>query len=139
MSLAAVRRLGGMTTTTATFTGIHTVAIPVTDQDRTQALLEGLGFQTRFDAELQPGFRWIELAPPGAATSIAVVEAGEELPTGVDTGIRLITPDARVAHDQLRNLGLAVGDLLDWESVPLMFSFEDYDGNRLYVSEPSQR
>ena len=74
---------------------VSTVAIPVTDQDRTKALFEGLGFETRFDADLGGGFRWIELVPPGADTSIAVVATGDELPTGIDTGIRLVTPDAR--------------------------------------------
>jgi catechol 2,3-dioxygenase-like lactoylglutathione lyase family enzyme len=136
--VSAVRR-HGMTTTDPTFTGISSVAIPVTDQDRSKALLARLGFQTRFDAELQDGFRWVELAPPGAATAVSLVTTGQELPTGVDTGIRLITPDARLAREELLTLGLAVGELLDWESVPLMFSFEDYDGNRLYVAEPSER
>jgi catechol 2,3-dioxygenase-like lactoylglutathione lyase family enzyme len=120
-----------------TFTGLSTVAIPVTDQDRTKALLETLGFETRFDADLGDGFRWVELAPPGAVTSIALVASGDELPTGVDTGIRLVTPDARAARAELLALGLSVGELLDWDTAPLMFSFVDPDGNRLYVAEPT--
>jgi hypothetical protein len=127
-----------MTKRTTTFTGLSTVAIPVTDQDRTKALLEGLGFETRFDADLADGFRWVELAPPGAVTSIALVASGDELPTGVDTGIRLVTPDARAAHAELLALGLSVGELLDWDTTPLMFSFCDFDGNRLYVAEPDR-
>ena len=118
-----------------TFSAIRCVAIPVTDQVRTQALYEGLGMEVRFDAELQPGFRWIELAPPGSEASLALVTTGDALPTGVDTGIRLTTPDARAAHDHLGALGLEVGDLLDWDTAPLMFSFCDFDGNRLYVSQ----
>jgi hypothetical protein len=106
-------------------------------QDRTKALLERLGFETRFDADLGDGFRWIELAPPGAVTSIALVATGDDLPTGIDTGIRLMTPDARPAHAELRALGLSVGELLDWPTAPLMFSFCDLDGNRLYVAEPA--
>ena len=126
-----------MTTDTrnTTITGVHAVAIPVRDQDRTKALLERLGFEARFDADLADGFRWVELAPPGGATSIALVATGEGLPTGIDTGIRLVTPDARSAHAELIGLGLDVGELLDWETAPLMFSFCDHDGNRLYVSE----
>jgi hypothetical protein len=124
-------------TSAARFTGVRTVAIPVTDQDRTKALLEKVGFEIQFDAELRPGFRWIELAPPGAEVSLALVATGEGLPTGVDTGIRLVTPDARAAHAELQALGLDVGELLDWETAPLMFSFCDFDGNRLYVSEVS--
>jgi hypothetical protein len=134
MSAPSTNRRSGMADAT-TFTRASTVAIPVTDQDRTKALFEGLGFETRFDADLGGGFRWIEVVPPGAETSIAVVATSDELPTGVDTGIRLVTPDARAAHQRLAGLGLDVGELLDWETAPLMFSFTDYDGNRLYVSE----
>src|SRR5688572_649450 len=119
-----------MTKPTTTFTGVSTVAIPVTDQDRTKALLERVGFETRYDADLGDGFRWVELAPPGAATSVALVATGEGLPTGIDTGIRLVTADARAARAELLALGLAVGELLDWETTPLMFSFTDPDGNR---------
>jgi len=122
-------------TNNATFTAVRTVAVPVTSQDRTKALFEDLGFETQLDAELQPGFRWIELAPPGAPTSIALVQTGDQLPTGVDTGIRLVTGDARATHARLVDLGLSVGELLDWETAPLMFSFCDFDGNRFYVSQ----
>ena len=120
---------------TTTFTAVITVAVPVTDQDRTKALLERLGFETRLDAELQVGFRWVELGVAGGATTISLVLAGDELPAGVDTGIRLATPDARAAHATLGEMGLEVGELLDWETAPLMFSFLDPDGNRYYVTE----
>jgi len=126
-----------MTTGTTMFEGLSTVAIPVTDQDRTKALFEKLGFETRFDADLGDGFRWLELAPPGAVTSIALVASGDCLPTGIDTGIRLVTSDAHAAHAGLVALGLPVGELLDWPTAPLMFSFCDLDGNRLYVAEPA--
>ncbi len=126
-----------MAAQTTTFTGLATVAIPVTDQDQTKALLEDLGFETRFDADLGDGFRWVEVAPPGAVTSIALVTTGDDLPTGVDTGIRLVTQDARAAHAALHERGLSVGELLDRPTAPLMFSFCDLDGNRLYVSEPA--
>jgi catechol 2,3-dioxygenase-like lactoylglutathione lyase family enzyme len=119
------------------FTGLSTVAIPVTDQERSKHLFEALGFGCRFDAELQEGFRWIELAPPGAATSVALVAAGPDLPTAIDTGIRLIATDARAAQAKLQALGCDVGELLDWDTAPLMFSFRDPDGNRFYVAETS--
>lgn len=126
-----------MTDATPTFSGLSTVAIPVSDQDRTKALFETLGFETRFDSDLGEGFRWIEMAPPGAATSVALVTGGDDLPTGIDTGIRLVTPDARAAHQRLGGLGLPVGELLDWPTAPLMFAFRDFDGNRLYACEPA--
>ena len=121
---------------TTLFTKLQTVAVPVKDQDRTKALLEDLGFTSTIDMELQPGFRWVELAfPSGEGASLSLVTTGVELPTGIDTGIRLLTTDARAAHAQLAEKGLDVGELLDWESTPLMFSFLDPDGNRFYVSQ----
>jgi hypothetical protein len=116
-------------------TNVQCVAVPVADQDRTKALFEEIGFTATMDTELRPGFRWIELAPPGGGTSIALVMTGDDLPTGVDTGIRLLTRDARSAHTALAAKGLDVGELLDWASVPLMFSFRDFDGNRFYVGQ----
>jgi catechol 2,3-dioxygenase-like lactoylglutathione lyase family enzyme len=120
---------------TSTFTAVTTVAIPVSDQDRTKALLQRLGFVERMDVELQPGFRWIEMAAPGAGTTLSLVRTGPHLPTGIDTGIRLATPDAKAAHAAVSQLGFEVGELLDWETAPLMFSFCDQDGNRFYVTE----
>jgi catechol 2,3-dioxygenase-like lactoylglutathione lyase family enzyme len=121
--------------TTPTFTGMHTVAVPVTDQERTKEPFERFGLQTRRDTELQPGFRWIEMALADTPTSLALVQTGPQLPAGIDTGIRLTTPDARAAHAGVIELGLDAGELLDWETAPLMFSFTDYDGNRFYVSQ----
>ena len=121
--------------TTPSFTGIHTVAVPVTDLDRAKALFEQLGLSTRMDEELQPGFRWIEMAFGNTPTSLALVATGPELPVGVDTGIRITTGDARAAHAQVASLGLDAGELLDWDTAPLMFSFADHDGNRFYVAQ----
>jgi catechol 2,3-dioxygenase-like lactoylglutathione lyase family enzyme len=125
-----------MTATTFTLTAISTVAIPVADQDATKRLFEDLGFETRFDADVNVGFRWIDMAPPGGGTSLSVIASDDTLPTGIDTGIRFLAPDARAARARLVDLGLRVGDLLDWPTAPLMFEFWDLDGNKMYVSEP---
>lgn len=117
------------------FSRLQTVAVPVSDQSRSLELFEALGFTTTMDAELQPGFRWIELTAAAGGTTVSLVAAGADLPVGIDTGIRLLTPDARAAHGVLTTRGLEVGELLDWESAPLMFSFLDLDGNRFYVSQ----
>ncbi|MBM7819036.1 catechol 2,3-dioxygenase-like lactoylglutathione lyase family enzyme [Cellulosimicrobium cellulans] len=121
---------------TTHLTGVHTVAVPVTDQDRALAYYTGtLGFEVRMDGELQEGFRWIEVAPPGSATSVALVAAGDGVPAGVDTGIRLATSDAAADHAALTDAGASTGELLRWEGVPPMFSLRDVDGNTLYVME----
>ena len=87
-------------------------------------------------APASDGSRWPCRA---GEASVALVTTGPELPTGIDTGIRLATDDARAAHDTVAAAGLDAGDLLDWPGVPLMFSFADLDGNRFYVSETSTR
>ena len=121
--------------TTPIFDTIRCVAVPVGDLDRSKALFEQLGLTTSFDAELQPGFRWVELTAPSGGANLALVHAGGQLPAGIDTGIRLVTSNARSAHEAVHRAGLDAGDLLDWPTAPLMFSFTDLDGNRFYVSE----
>jgi catechol 2,3-dioxygenase-like lactoylglutathione lyase family enzyme len=119
-----------------TITTIRTVAIPTEDQDRALAFFVGtLGFEPRFDHELTPGFRWIEVAPPGSAVSVAIVAAGPQLPAGVDTGIRFVTTDAEAEHASMQQQGVDVGELLRWPGVPVMFSFRDRDGNVFYLAE----
>ena len=135
MSLPPPTRLTPMTTNL--FTSVRSVAVPVTDQDRSKSLLERLGFTVSMDTELRPGFRWIEMNVAGGGASIALVQTGPELPTGIDTGIRIATDDARAVYAAVGAAGLDAGELLDWPGVPLMFSFVDLDGNRFYVSETS--
>ena len=122
--------------TTTHFTGLHTVAVPVRDQDAALAFYrDTLGLEVRMDGELQEGFRWIEVAPPGAVVSLALVQEGEGQEAGTDTGIRLATSDAAADHATLDALGVGVGELLRWEGVPPMFSLRDPDGNVLYVMQ----
>ena len=121
-----------------TITHVHAVAVIVDDQDRAlQFYTDTLGLEVRLDAPLDAEFRWIEVAPPGAATGIALVRPDGQGTTaaGGDTGIRLAVADATATHEQLRSAGAAVGELLIWDDVPPMFTLEDPDGNRLYVVE----
>ena len=124
--------------TTTTITTIRTVAIPAADQDRAAAFfVDVLGFEPQMDAELAAGFRWIEVAPPGSAVSVAIVAATATLPAGVDTGIRFVTTDAEAQHASMAAAGVDVGELLRWPGVPLMFEFRDPDANVYYLAEPA--
>ncbi len=117
-------------------TDVRTVGVPVSDQDRALAFYaDTLGFATRMDASFGGG-RWLEVAPEGATTTIALVAPGEGSPTGVDTGIRFSTADATAAHASLTAAGVDVdAEVLRFPGVPPMFSFRDPDGNTLYVVE----
>src|ERR1700682_5293488 len=85
-----------MTTNTATqISQVATVIVPVSDQDRAiEFYSEKLGFEKRADIPLGPDYRWVEVAPLGASTTIAIVPPREGEPTSVKTGIALKTEDA---------------------------------------------
>jgi catechol 2,3-dioxygenase-like lactoylglutathione lyase family enzyme len=119
-----------------TITDVRTIAVDVSDQDRALAFFtDKLGFEMRLDAPISPTTRWIEVAPPGATTSIALNATEGAQDVGTDTGIRFTVPDAKAEHAVLEDRGVAVGELLRWDDVPPMFAFDDPDGNRFYIVE----
>jgi catechol 2,3-dioxygenase-like lactoylglutathione lyase family enzyme len=115
-------------------TGLRTVGVPVTDQARALDFYTGtLGFEKRLDAPLGDGGRWIEVAPPGATTTIALVPSRPEA-AGAETGIRLVTRDADADHAALLSGGVDVdAEILRWPGVPPMFAFRDQDANRIVI------
>jgi catechol 2,3-dioxygenase-like lactoylglutathione lyase family enzyme len=115
-------------------TAIPVVAIAVRDQDKALTFYTGvLGLHKQVDVTLpQLGGRWITLAPPGSATSLALVPASDTNPAGVETRIRLAVGDVPAMRDHLRHHA-TVGQLLRWESVPTMFAFRDPHGNGLEI------
>ena len=125
-----------MTDRPTSITHVATVAVPVTDQERAVAFYTGaLGFETVRDVPFGPGQRWIEVAPPGGGTTIALPPRGEAT-VGIDTGIRLTTDDATADHAALGRKGVDIdAEILRFPGVPPMFSLRDPDGNRLYVVE----
>jgi lactoylglutathione lyase len=119
----------------STITSVRTVGVPVSDQDASLDFYLGrLGFEKRVDVPIpQFGGRWIEVAPGGCPTSIALVPASEAVPSGVETGIRFTVPNVAAAHADLAARGVDVDDILRWEGVPPMFVFRDRDGNRFEI------
>jgi catechol 2,3-dioxygenase-like lactoylglutathione lyase family enzyme len=119
-------------------TEVRTVGIPVTDQDRALAFYrDTLGFETRLDGEFGEGLRWIEVAPPGSATTIALVRPASAESTGVDTGVRPTTMSATTDHEALKARGVDVDPEIIPYPVP-MFTMPDPDANRLYIVEASE-
>jgi lactoylglutathione lyase len=115
-------------------TDIRTVGVPVTDQDRAIAFfVETLGFEKRLDAPIDETTRWVEVAAPGATTSVALITGLDAPKPGVDTGVRFVVPDAVAEHKRMVESGVTTGELLTWDDVPPMYTFDDPDGNRYYV------
>ena len=120
-------------TATTNITELRTVGVPVADQDAALAFYVGkLGFEKPMDLEYGEGERWVEVAPAGASTTLALVrrQPGEQI--GVDTGVRLTSSDVAADHARLLALGVDVDPQVMRYPVP-MFSFRDGDGNRLVI------
>ena len=123
-----------MSGTPTRITRVGTVVLPVDDQDAAlDFFVNTLGFETRLDAEFAPGQRWIEVAPPGAETSIALV--ARDGSSGIE--ISFATDDAANDHAALRSAGVdADTELIQMgEGVPPMFTFRDTSGNGFRVVE----
>lgn len=111
---------------------------PVSDQDRALEFYVGtLGFEKRIDVPFGDGDRWLEVGPPGAATTIALLPPRHGEVTGTDTRIRFTTEDAEADHAALRARGVdADGEVMRMGgSVPPMFFLRDPDGNTRLIVE----
>jgi lactoylglutathione lyase len=117
-------------------TDVRTIAINVTNQDNALGFyVDTLGFEKRLDAPMTPTTRWIEVAPCGATTSIALNARDGTSAVVSDTGIRFTVPDAEAEHAAMRECGVHVGDLMRLDGVPPMYTLDDPDGNRFYIVE----
>jgi catechol 2,3-dioxygenase-like lactoylglutathione lyase family enzyme len=127
-------------------TGVRAVSIPVSDVDRARDFYTTtLGFEVRLDVPYGDGRHWLEVAAPGARTSIALAPSALGQEPGVDTGIRFETTDVEADHADLKARGVDVDpEILRWPNSPPMFQLRDPDGNLLRViqrieeSQPKQ-
>lgn len=130
-----------MSTTTTKISQIGTVIVNVADQDRAlQFYTEKLGFEQRADIPFGNGQRWLEVAPAGADTTIAIVPPRPgDTAGGAQTGIALSTSDVDSDHADLKARGVDVDAEVSrmGDPVPPMFWFRDPDGNSLLVVQAS--
>jgi len=128
-----------MTSTKTHVTKIGTVVVPVADQDREiEFYVEKLGFQKRADVPFGNGYRWVEVAPGDAVTTIALAPPPEGRPAGNrETGIGLQTEDIDAFHAELRAAGVDVDAQVSrlGDPVPPLFWLRDPEGNSLMVVE----
>ena len=70
--------------TTTRMREVRTIGIPVRDQGKALDFYrDKLGFEKRLDAPFGHGQRWLEVAPPGGATTIALVPARDGYAAGI--------------------------------------------------------
>jgi catechol 2,3-dioxygenase-like lactoylglutathione lyase family enzyme len=119
-------------------TQVGRVMVPVADQDAAIAFYtDALGFKLAADVPFGDGERWVEVAPPGGATALALVPPRGDYRTGRMTGIALETADARSLHADLRAKGVDVDvEIMAGDgTVPTLFFFRDHDANSLMIVE----
>jgi catechol 2,3-dioxygenase-like lactoylglutathione lyase family enzyme len=126
--------------TTKTLVGkIGTVVIPVSDQDREiDFYVNTLGFEKRADIPFANGYRWVEVAPPGADTTIALAPPPEGRPSGNrETGIGLYTEDIDALHAELSSAGVDIDAEVSrmGDPVPPLCWLRDPEGNSVMVVE----
>jgi len=119
-------------------THVGRVMVPVGDQDAAIEFYTGpLGFELAADVPFGDGERWVEVAPPGGRTTLALVPSRGEYQVGRMTGIALDTTDARAVYEELKAKGVDVdAETMGGDgTVPLLFFFRDQDANTLMVVE----
>lgn len=126
------------TATSTRITHVGTVIVPVSDQDQAlEFYLDKLGFEKRADIPFGRGERWVEVAPPGGATTLALMPPREGEPVGVDTRVAFTTKDIDADHADLLARGVDADEAVMrmGAPVPPMFFFRDADGNRFFIVE----
>jgi catechol 2,3-dioxygenase-like lactoylglutathione lyase family enzyme len=124
------------TNTSTRITQVGTVMIPINDQDQAiEFYVNKLGFEKRADTPFGRGDRWVEVAPAGASTTLALVIPREGESTGIETRVAFATEDADADHAMLRARGVDVDEAVMrmGDPVPPMFFFRDLDGNKLMI------
>jgi catechol 2,3-dioxygenase-like lactoylglutathione lyase family enzyme len=117
------------------------VCVTVADTDRAIGFyVDTLGFEKVVDVPMGEAMRWVEVALPGAETTIALAPPPEgQTAGGGQTGICLDTSDVDADHAALKAAGADVdADVTRWGGpVPPMFWLRDPDGNALIIVQPS--
>ncbi|PSL06840.1 catechol 2,3-dioxygenase-like lactoylglutathione lyase family enzyme [Haloactinopolyspora alba] len=110
-----------------TITRVRTLNVPVSDQDKAKTFyVDTLGFDVLADNDMGPT-RWLEVAPPGAETSL-VLGSHATMPPGSQKGVVLTTSDVDGDCARLRAAGVELEgpDDMPWGR---QATFHDPDGN----------
>jgi catechol 2,3-dioxygenase-like lactoylglutathione lyase family enzyme len=126
-----------VTTTKTHISKIATVVVPVADVDRAIEFYVGtLGFEKRVDVPFGGEYRWVEVAPGDATTTIALAPPPADKSAGDrETGISLYSDDIDAFHAELQSRGVDVDPEVSRMGgpVPPLFWFRDPENNTLMV------
>lgn len=125
---------------------IEVITLPVSDVDRAkQFYAEQLGFAVDVDVTPSPGYRVVQLTPPGSGCSITIGTGLIDSTPGSVKGLQLVVEDVAAARAQIAERGVDVtpvrhiegGEWLDGPGEPWnsFVFFEDPDGNAWAIQE----
>jgi len=146
MTLALVRRLYRMTQHRTHIGQVATIMVPVTDQDAALAFYtETLGMQKVDDLTYPTGERWLEVSPAKGSANLCLVVSRPERPTGIETGVVLLSSGILDDLAAFRSQGLKVGraatpegEVVWWSGAalagaPTQCRLHDPDGNPFLI------
>jgi catechol 2,3-dioxygenase-like lactoylglutathione lyase family enzyme len=139
---------------------LEVVVLPVSDVDRARDFYRGLGWRLDADFAAGPGFRVVQLTPPGSACAVIFGTGVTTAEPGSTQGLQLVVPDIAAARAELARLGAPVSEVFHdaggifhhagtqgrvagpaegHKSYGSWLSFADPDGNSWFVQEVTTR
>ena len=112
------------------------ISVPVADQERAKIFYQQtLGFTLLREESMAPGGKWIQLAPPGCSTTIALVTWFDGMKPGGLQGVMLNSNDIDGDHRLFSSRGLQLSSIEQqpWGRYAM---FKDPDGNGWILRQP---
>ena len=90
------------------------------------------------DQQVNENLRFVQLTPPGSASSIYIGTGLTKMKPGSIEGLQMVVPDIEKAHEHLAERGVEVSEIenLSWGR---FVYFSDPDGNKWAVQEVPKR
>ncbi len=108
---------------------LELIQVPVSDIDRAKDFyVNKVGFNDDHDHRVSDEIRFVQLTPPGSASSIALTTGAHEMEPGSVDGLQLVIDDADAARAELAERGVDVSEVQDFPWGRFVF-FKDPDGN----------
>jgi predicted enzyme related to lactoylglutathione lyase len=118
---------------------LELVQVPVSDVDRAKAFYtERVGFNADHDHRVSDELRFVQLTPPGSATSIAIGTGLSTMEPGSVQGLQVVVEDAAATREGLLERGVQVSEVQDFPWGSFVF-FSDPDGNGWAVQQIEPR
>lgn len=120
---------------------IGKITIYVNDQDEAKKFwTEKMGFVVKFEQEMGPGMKWIEVGPSESEFTTFVLynksmmESQNPAANVGHPSILLSTTDINKTYAELKDNGVELGKLMEMP-YGKMFSFNDNEGNAYLIRE----